>query len=298
MKRPLFKWSGGKQKLLQKYTDLQFFPEPDQFDTFVDLFYGAGAVTIWIADKYPDKKIIINDRNEEMVTMYRHMVTDWDKFKAYYEATCKVFLDTPIDRRKKLYEDYKKQYAWRYMHMDPVKVSANLLVMMKINFNGIWLAFKMYQRRYSTAAGGVKYKESVFDVSHVEWYRDMLSRCTIYNESFEDVHIPDNSWVYADPPYRDTRSTQYSTVFDDTLQDKLVTQLKESGDRNCLFALANRESGDGFWTSRFTDEEINFLDHKYTCGHGAAVNNVTEVLIKNYGNDIPEQLDITSLMGL
>ena len=295
MKRPLFKWSGGKQKLLDKYTDLGFFPDLDKYDTFVDLFYGAGAVTIWVSEMFPEKKLIINDRNEELVTMYRHMVTDWDKFKGYYEATAKVFLDTPMERRKKLYEDYKKQYAWRYMNMDPVKVSANLLVMLKVNFNGIWLVYKMYGGRYSTAAGNVTYKDSVFDIGHVEWYRDMLSRATILNESFENVQIPDNSWVYADPPYRDTRSTQYSTVFDDNLQDLLVSHLKEAGSRGCLYALANRESGDGFWTSRFTDGEINFLDHKYTCGHGGAINNVTEVLIKNYNNDI-RPVDLTSFL--
>ena len=180
--RPLFKWSGGKQKLLTKYSDLGFFPDSDQFDTFVDLFFGAGAVTIWVADRFPDKNIIINDRNTELVSMYRHMVEDWDKFIAYFEQTAKIFLDTPQERRKKLYEDYKRQYAWRYMHMDPVRVSANLLVMLKINFNGIWLAFKMYQRRYSTAAGGVKYKESVFDLGHVEWCKNILDRCTILNE--------------------------------------------------------------------------------------------------------------------
>ena len=68
MVKPLFKWTGGKGRLLQKYTDLGFFPDPSQFDTFVDLFFGAGAVTCWVADMYPDKNLIINDLNTEMMT--------------------------------------------------------------------------------------------------------------------------------------------------------------------------------------------------------------------------------------
>ena len=69
MAKPLFKWTGGKGRLRRKYTDINFFPEADQFDTFVDLFFGGGAVTLWVAEMYPDKKLIINDLNWEMMSM-------------------------------------------------------------------------------------------------------------------------------------------------------------------------------------------------------------------------------------
>ena len=48
MTKPMFKWSGGKGRLFKRYTELGFFPDPSQFDTFVDLFFGAGAVTCWV----------------------------------------------------------------------------------------------------------------------------------------------------------------------------------------------------------------------------------------------------------
>ena len=53
------RWQGSPAP----YTDINFFPEADQFDTFVDLFFGGGAVTMWVAEMYPDKKLIINDLN-------------------------------------------------------------------------------------------------------------------------------------------------------------------------------------------------------------------------------------------
>ena len=71
MAEPLFKWTGGKRRLFQKYTDLGFFPDASEFDCFVDLFFGAGAVTCWVADQYPDKPIIINDLNSELMLLYR-----------------------------------------------------------------------------------------------------------------------------------------------------------------------------------------------------------------------------------
>jgi len=279
MAKPLFKWTGGKGRLLQKYTDLNFFPDPSQFDTFVDLFFGGGAVTCWVAERYPDKNIIINDLNTEMMSLMVQMRDNWNEFRDHYLRVSEVFLNTPQDRRKALYNCYKKRYAWNYEWLSEAELAANLLVMMKINFNGILLGYLKYNKRYSTAPGNINYKQSVFDIQKVEEFRDVLLRATILNVSFDEVIIPEHSWVFADPPYRDTEK-MYSNQFTDELQNKLVEFLLRS---DCLFAESNKEVGDGFWTDRFPAEYINFLDHRYVCGRGESVNDETEELIKNYG---------------
>lgn len=291
MVKPLFKWTGGKGRLFQKYTDLNFFPESNQFDTFVDLFFGAGAVTCWVAEKYPDKKIIINDLNTEMMSLMYQMRDNWNVFKDEYLRISDIFINTPQSERKELYNTYKKQYAWEYQTMTDSQIAASLLVMLKTNFNGIWQGYIMYGRRYSTPPGHINYKPTLFDINKVEQFRDVLCRATVYNRSFEDVPIPENSWVFADPPYRDTKK-MYSDQFNDELQSKLAEFLQN---QDCLYAESNKEIGDGFWQSHFTDAHIHFLDHKYTCGHGGAVNPVTEVLIKNYG-EVQPQPDITTLL--
>jgi len=293
MVKPLFKWTGGKGRLFQKYQDLNFFPEADRFDTFVDLFFGAGSVTLWVAEKYPDKKLIINDKNTELMSLYTQIRDNWNEFSEHYERVYNVFLDTPIDRRKALYNCYKKRYAWNYKWLSEAEIAANLLVMMKINFNGIWLAYKMYGRRYSTAPGKIDYKESIFDMENVKQFREVLLRATVYNRSFEDVPIPDNSWVFADPPYRDTRD-MYSDTFTDELQSKLAKFIVST---NGLYCESNKETGDGFWGEHFPMENIHFTDHKYTCGYGGSINPVTEVLIKNYGNNIPQPTTLDSFFN-
>jgi site-specific DNA-adenine methylase len=284
MAKPLYKWTGGKGRLLAKYTDLGFFPDPSQFDTFVDLFFGAGAVTCWVAERYPDKKLIINDLNTEMMTIMFQMRNNWTEFRDHYLRISEVFINTPQDRRKALYNCYKKRYAWKYQWLSEAELAANLLVMMKTNFNGIWQSYIMYGRRYSTPPGHINYKPSIFEVTKLEEFRDVLLRATVLNCSFEDVVIPEHSWVFADPPYRDTKK-MYSDQFTDELQSQLAAFLQS---QDCLYAESNKEIGDGFWTSHFPDAQIHFLDHKYTCGHGAAVNPVTEVLIKNYGTPVEE----------
>ena len=293
MAKPLYKWTGGKGRLLQKYTDLGFFPEADQFETFVDLFFGGGAVTCWVADRYPDKKLIINDLNTEMMSLMTQMRDNWTEFKEHYQRTAEVFLNTPEDRRKALYNCYKKRYAWNYKWLSEAEIAANLLVMLKTNFNGIWQGYIMYGRRYSTPPGHINYKPSLFDIEKVEQFRDVLLRATVLNVSFADVKIPEHSWVFADPPYRDTRK-MYSDQFTDELQSQLAAFLQA---QDCLYAESNKEIGDGFWQSHFPENNIHYLDHKYTCGHGGAVNPVTEVLIKNYGTPVQEA-NLEGLWGI
>ena len=293
MVKPLFKWTGGKGRLFEKYNNLGFFPHPDEFDTFVDLFFGGGAVSCWVHNLYPDKNLIINDLNSEMMLLYTQIRDNWDEFRGEYERTVERFLNTEGEpNRKHLYLQTKWDYCWNEKCLLDVELAASLLVMLKINFNGIWIShYKKWNMRYGTPPGHMHFKPSVFDMQRVEQFRDMLLRAQIYNRSFEDVPIPPRSWVYADPPYRDT-GKMYAAQFDDELQTKLAQFLQE---QDCLYAESNKETGDGFWEEAFPNTPIHYLDHKYTCGHGDAVTPVTEVLIKNYGTpkaDLEDYFDV------
>ena len=90
--KPLFKWTGGKNRLLDKYTGVSFFPESEKFGTFVDLFCGSCATSIWVAERYPDKNLIINDLNTELITMYLHIRNNWTEFEKYYLAYVEEFM--------------------------------------------------------------------------------------------------------------------------------------------------------------------------------------------------------------
>jgi len=279
--KPLFKWTGGKGRLLSKYEDINFFPDASEFDTYVDLFCGSGTTFLWVADRYPDKQLIINDLNTELITMYLHIRNEWNNFLPHYERYVSEFMEGTPQERKELYDSKKPIYAFEYDKMDPVEVSALLLVMLKTNFNGIWKSYIKWNNRYSTPAGTMTYKSTtdLFDVNKIIQFRDILRRSEVLNLSFEEVVIPEKSWVYADPPYRATEK-MYSDQFNDDLQTQLGVFLKS---HTCLFAESNKEIGDEFWTKLFPNDKVHFMDHKYTCGAGSNKTPVTEVLIKNYG---------------
>ena len=246
-------------------------------------------MSLWVAERYPDKKLIINDLNTELVTMYLHIRNEWDKFLPYYEKYVKEFMIGTPKERKALYDSYKPIYAFEYEKYDPIDISALLLVMLKTNFNGIWKNYIKWNNRYSTPAGTMTYKEGLFDVGNLIQFRDVLRRSEVLNLSYADVVIPERSWVFADPPYRDSEK-MYSDQFDDNDQIELSEYILK---HDCLYAESNKEIGDGFWNRLYPEENINYLDHKYTCGQGDSTKHVTEVLIKNYGNSTPEQVTLS-----
>lgn len=134
------------------------------------------------------------------------------------------------------------------------------------------------------------YKARLFDVGHLTEFRDVLRRSEVLNLSYDKVDIPNNSWIFADPPYRDSEK-MYSDQFDDEDQKKLTEFLQK---QNCLYAESNKEIGDNYWNEMYPIDNINYLDHKYTCGRGDSTKHITEVLIKNYGNNVLQPITLNS----
>ena len=74
-------WAGGKSKVLK---DIE--PHlPKQFSTYVEPFFGGGAMFIWAYKKNPEATFIINDVNHYIMEIYSnikndiaHMDRDWE----------------------------------------------------------------------------------------------------------------------------------------------------------------------------------------------------------------------------
>ncbi len=66
MSKPLFIWAGGKNKMLKHYLPIM----PKQVDTYVEPFFGGGAMFIHIVENYKPKNLIINDVNKDIIRIY------------------------------------------------------------------------------------------------------------------------------------------------------------------------------------------------------------------------------------
>ena len=62
MMKPVIKWCGGKQQLLDKIRDRL----PESFNTYYEPFVGGGALLLDLLPNYA----VVNDINPELTNMY------------------------------------------------------------------------------------------------------------------------------------------------------------------------------------------------------------------------------------
>ena len=273
---PMFKWTGSKQRMLEQYAP-HFFPD-GEFTRFVDLFAGGLTNSLWVYEKYPDKEFVLNDWNGELVLLYATLADNADEVIAEWFKCVQRWLSLePVDRKQYYYE-LREIYCLHNEGKSDVYLSALLLFMLQVNFNGMWKAYKKCNERYSTPPGTCLQKQQFFDVNKITRVANFLKKATICNGDFASVNIKEGDWLYADPPYRDS-VVLYQGGFNEDDQVRLARFLTESG---CKFAYSNKHIGDSFYSDNFVGCNIIDMAAKYTAGRGTSTLDVTEVLVTNY----------------
>ena len=92
--QPAFKWTGGKNRMLDSYENIFF---PDKVDTFVDLFGGACSVSMWVRTRYPEATIYLNDYNSELILVREYNEDDYPKYDNYDAINVDKVKDIPVD---------------------------------------------------------------------------------------------------------------------------------------------------------------------------------------------------------
>lgn len=278
--QPPFKWTGGKNRMWEAYLPI-FFPK-GKFDTFVDLFCGAGSVSLWIKENYPDVHIVMNDTNSELISMYKTIKNDYSEFESEYLKLVNEFVPLDKPNRKLMYQRIMRAYCLEPENNSETVNNAHLYFMLQTNFNGIWKGYKKWNGRYSTPPGTLTMKEHFFDVKRTRHFHNLLKDATITNLDFADVESNGGkTYWYADPPYRSS-IVNYDGTFTDDDQVRLVNFLKSKSEQGDFISESNKEVGDKFWNTHYGDDyTINVVAARYTAGRGKTVKDVNEVLVTN-----------------
>ena len=305
--KPPFKWTGGKNRMWEKYLPV-FFPE--KIDTFVDMFCGASSVSLWVAHNFPDAKIVMNDANAELMALYDTMRNNYAAFEKEYLSILGMYLTLPEPKsfkdkkkqkkwnadwennnpRKIFYYKLRDRYAFEHQSIPTERLMAELYFMMKVNFNGMWKAYAKQNYRYSTPPGTLTQKGTFFNIKETRNFSEFLNRCTLQCDDFATMsqYAGEGTYYYADPPYRDS-VVEYQDTFGDDEQKRLVKTLQDYSDAGSYIAESNKEIGDNFWENNFgEDYNFNFFDAKYTAGRGTTVIETKEVLVTNFEGNAKE----------
>ena len=105
--KPLFIWAGGKNKMLKHYLPIM----PEKVETYVEPFFGGGAMFIHIVQNYKPKNLVINDVNKDIIRVYNSIKNNLPEFLEKLDSYCSVFLPMNKEDRKK----YNSALTYHYL---------------------------------------------------------------------------------------------------------------------------------------------------------------------------------------
>jgi DNA adenine methylase len=289
MIKPLYIWAGGKRKMIPHYTKSPTIPLSG-YDTFVEPFFGGGAMMLHIYKNNPTvKNFIMNDINPEIVGIYRAIKNDVVAFCNRIDQLQAKFIPLSKEDRKKLFYEYREQYTTNWQLWNPTDESATLYFLMKTAFNGIWQVNQKSNGRFATPSGLLNQKTEVYSKDMVMLWHDFLQRvdirCGDWSSAVQDV--PGRAFYFLDPPYRDSFTT-YGQSNADQMQDDIIAFCRDRDAAGDIAWFCGRDTGDDFYTSRQGNLSLQTYDIQYTAGRrkkeddgSHTAKNATEILLHN-----------------
>lgn len=266
--KPLYIWAGGKNKMIPKYLESPGIPKTG-YDTYVEPFFGGGAMMIWVKENCPDvKRFVLNDVKDEIVGIYTAIKTDVDNFIRRMDQLSAQYLPLDKEHRKKMFYNLRNEYTQNWSQWNRTDEAATLYFLMKTAFNGIWQETKTSNGRFATPSGLLNQKTNVYDKDNVLEWHTFLQRVDIYCGDWKAAcsNVEERAFYFMDPPYRDS-FTSYGEGFTDSDQEDLINFCKQQDINGDYVFYCNRDdANDGFFDAHRGQLLKKNYDIKYTAG--------------------------------
>lgn len=261
-----FNYTGTKFFELEEL--FQYFPK--DCDTIVDLFCGGGSVFI----NAPYKNVIANDIIKPLILFYI-VLKDYD-----IETILKILEEVKIPK-----DDQEEFLRVRKTFNDEGAINPFTFFSLCSSCTNNMMRFNK-KFLFNQTFG----KRSIND-NTIQKLKDYSQRIKEFdsikftNKQYYDVEIPDNSFVYLDPPYLITEAG-YNCYWSKELEEKLYIFLWDLNERGVKWGMSNMLSHKGV-NNPFIDKILSFNVHKIESFKNKAAKQSkaeesTEVFITNF----------------
>lgn len=247
-------WIGGKKLLRSKI--LETFPERETFDSYIEVFGGAGWV-LFSSERHA-KMEVYNDVNGNLVNLFR--------CTKYHPEALQKELEFILMSREQFF-DAKEQIEIR--GMTDIQKAARFYILIKESFGASMHSF------------GVRPKDMVNAIEYISEVSKRLRMVVIENQDFERIlktYDRKATLFYLDPPYYETEK-----YYPDRFMPEDHVRLRDAlGKIKGKFLMSYndceyiRELYDGY-----SIVEID-RTHNLVQGRGEEKPRYKELLIKNY----------------
>lgn len=242
-------------------------PHFPKHDTYIEPFFGAGGMFF---SKPKAKYNIINDIDDDVFNLFQVLKTNPKELKKQYE-------NTPISQS--IFLHYKT-----HQETDPILKAVRFIILSNFGLYGSDNTFRIGNK--SVKANNINQIDTVnqfistnTDITNLD-YKILLTDIPIRRQTEQN-----KMFIYADPPYHDTKATYNGFSKQDT--EELIDTLQQT---NIKFALSS-------YRTPFILHQA--LDRGLNINHIRKVKAIKgwreEVLITNYDTNVQIQQELFSL---
>lgn len=270
---PVLKWAGGKRQLLDTLIPLV----PKDYSVYCEPFVGGGALFFALQPQ----SACINDVNHELIRVYTVIKNDVDalieQLKQFQNNKDQFYEIRSWDRNKD-----------KYTHLSDIEKAARIIYLNKTCFNGLFRvnALGEFNVPFGNYANPNIVNEPVLRA--ISFYFNnskIVFNAVDYAEILKN--LPDNAFVYLDPPYDPVSVTANFTSYtkDGFSRDEQIKLRKccdELNERGIKFMLSN--SATDFICDQYSKYNIEIISAKRLVGADASKRGrIQEVIVRNYG---------------
>ncbi len=291
LKSPL-NYTGGKHKLLPQI--LPLFPK--RIESFVDLFAGGCNVAINV----DANKIIANDIDKNIIELYKYfqqnnsedILQDIEHLIEQYKLS---------NTSKYGYEKYKTNSSigvgrYNKKPYERLRAAYNKNKSPLLFYTTLIFAFNNQVRFNSKGEFNTPVNKRDFNKNMQKNFKLFVDKLdaldiTFTSLDFKEIEVPQNAFVYIDPPYLATLAAYNENGgWNEHKEQELLDYMDQLNAQGVKFALSNVFQNKGkknelliAWSAKYT---VHHLQHTYhNCNYQAknkTNDSTTEVLVTNY----------------
>ncbi len=251
--KPFLKWVGGKTQLIEQL-DSNVPPELSEgvLETYVEPFVGGGSFFFHVAQKYPFKKLVIADSNQDLILAYwtirervGSLIVKLNEVQTKYLSLSDAKREDYYYTTRKKFNEGKRLVDFQSFSEDWIERTAELIFLNKTCFNGL---FRVNAAGSFNVAFGRYENPRICDPNNLIAVSQILARTKILLGDFTCVrdHLDAKVFAYLDPPYRPLSATSNftaysSSTFTETDQQRLADFCRDATSLGSRLMISNSD---------------------------------------------------------
>ena len=260
--RPILKWVGGKKRMLP-----HIIPHYQGQGRIVEPFLGGGAVSFHLASKHRDTEVFANDYLAPVIGIYEAVRSDVESFISGVETYAAAYLAHDKPGRRAYYYQVRQQYMEQ-----TIDGPEALFFLLWCAYSGMYRTGKEYPGRFNTSHGFGLEKAGFYKPANLRAAAHTLQSWHLSSGDFEDTleHVTADSFVFLDPPYRETYTGYTGDGFDEADQLRVVEYFKAAAEAGASVVYTNKDLGDDFYDTHLGAYHITRVPIRYQVNRDCA----------------------------